>query len=568
MPLKSTDGPATARLAAALLAAAGALLYLSFGYTEMAGSDLWWHIAAGRELVQTGNLRMVDDWSWSAYGGDWLNHEWLADLVFHGWATLWGIESLVYWKWLVVVCAFLLLQFTLARDSGQLAALLWSGLAVATAAPFIDVRPHLYSLLLFCLLLYLALGRRASLWLLAPLFLLWVNLHGGFFFGLMALAILLFPWRDLSTASLRAAVLAGAPCALVVLLNPYGFDAFLYPLKYAFQDSSPYRQLAEWLPPFRPGGIRSPLFFTFMWMPLLALAYALPAIRRQTGVPWEGLALTALTLAMALTSRRFIPLFAISLAVLMAPLTGIFLKRLERGAAGVALAVLALAFAALRMAPLPLAAAPAFHYLTSVYTYPAEMVNFMQRNELRGKVFAYYNWGGYLHLRTDGDLKVFIDGRADTLYSAQHYVDYVHVLHSRPGWVEWLNASDAEFVMWPEQRGRGGGKIGQLLATGEWQFLYNDHTGWLLVRTGLELPASPRETGPSPERELRLARLASARDDVAGATRHALNAHTQVPWHRDACRYLATLYRGQRQEAAARAVLDECRAYFPTPQFD
>lgn len=557
-----------ARLVVVLLAAAGALLYLSFGYTEMAGSDLWWHIAAGRELVQTGNLWMVDDWSWSAHGEDWLNHEWLADLVFYGWVSQWGVESLVYWKWLVIVCAFLLLQFALARDSGHLAALLWSGLAMAIAAPFIDVRPHLYSLLLFCLLLNFALGRKASLRVLAPLFLVWVNLHGGFFFGLMALAILLFPWRDFSAASLRGAVLAGLPCVFVVLLNPYGIDAYLYPLKYAFQEASPYRQLAEWLPPGEPGGIRSPLFFTFMWMPFIALAYFLPVIRRQTAVPWEGFALTALTLAMALTSRRFIPLFAISLAVLMAPLTGLFLQRLERGLVGVALAIVALVFAALRMAPLPLAAAPAFHYLTTSYAYPIEIVNFMRANDLRGKVFAYYNWGGYLHLRTDGELKVFIDGRADTLYSAQHYRDYVNVLHSRPGWIDWLNDSGAEFVMWPERRGKGGGKLGELLASGEWQFLYNDHTGWLLARTGLALPASWQETRPSPERELRLARLASAQGDVAGATRHALNARAEVPWHRDACRYLVTIYLGEQQEAAARQVLDECRDYFPSAQFD
>jgi hypothetical protein len=163
---------------------------------------------------------------------------------------------------------------------------------------------------------------------------------------------------------------------------------------------------------------------------------------------------------------------------------------------------------------------------------------------------------------------VFIDGRADTLYNAQHYIDYVNVLHSRPGWVDWLNDSDAEFVMWPERRGKGGKKIGELLATGEWQFLYNDHTGWLLVRSGLALPASWQETRPSPERELRLARLASAQGDMAGATRHALNARAEVPWHRDACRYLATIYRGEKQEAAAQEVLDECRDYFPTPQFD
>ncbi|MGB1141815.1 MAG: hypothetical protein ACPG1A_13015, partial [Halioglobus sp.] len=129
------DVAVTPKFAIALLAVAGVLLYLSFGYTEMAGSDLWWHIAAGRELLQTGNPRLVDDWSWSAHGNDWLNHEWLADIVFYGWTAQWGIESLVYWKWLVIVAAFLFLQFALARESGHLSALLWSGFAMATAAP-------------------------------------------------------------------------------------------------------------------------------------------------------------------------------------------------------------------------------------------------------------------------------------------------------------------------------------------------------------------------------------------------------------------------------------------------
>ena len=66
-----------------LLTAAGAILFLSLGYTEMAGSDLWWHIGAGRELVQTASPWMIDRWSFSAHGGDWLNHEWLADIIFY-----------------------------------------------------------------------------------------------------------------------------------------------------------------------------------------------------------------------------------------------------------------------------------------------------------------------------------------------------------------------------------------------------------------------------------------------------------------------------------------------------
>jgi hypothetical protein len=126
-----------------LLLAAGAVFYLSNGYTEMAGSDMWWHIAAGRELIQTGSLWMVDDWSYSAHGADWLNHEWLSDIIYYAWVSQWGVASLVYWKWLVIIATFVLLQLVLARQTGNhLAALLCSAVAVAIAAPFLDVPPR------------------------------------------------------------------------------------------------------------------------------------------------------------------------------------------------------------------------------------------------------------------------------------------------------------------------------------------------------------------------------------------------------------------------------------------
>ncbi|MBP6701108.1 MAG: hypothetical protein KA135_07655, partial [Halioglobus sp.] len=73
----ATQPPARAfGLANLLILVAAGLWFLSWGYTEMAGADMWWHVAAGRELVQTRTLWMVDDWSFTAHGKDWLNHEW------------------------------------------------------------------------------------------------------------------------------------------------------------------------------------------------------------------------------------------------------------------------------------------------------------------------------------------------------------------------------------------------------------------------------------------------------------------------------------------------------------
>lgn len=548
-----------------LLLLAGAVLFLSFGYTEMAGSDMWWHLAAGRELTQTSNPWMIDDWSFTAHGDDWLNHEWLSDLIYYGWVSLFGVESIVYWKWLTVVATFLLLQCALTRSTGEpIAAFFAAALAAAVAAPFIDLRPHLYSLLFYCGLIYLLLERETTRRLLVVMFLVWVNLHGGFFFGLMALAVLLFPWRDFSGRRLQAALVTGFFCAAVCLLNPSGIQTFIYPLIYAFDTSSPYRGIGEWLSPFREGGIRAPLFFYAMWLPALALLYLLPRVRRVTGVPWEGLLLTLLTLAMALTSRRFIPLFGISLALLLAPLLAAFFKQLRLPVLRYAVAGVALAFALLRLAPYPLQAAPAFHYLAAQYSYPQDTVSFMQANGLEGNVYAYFNWGGYLHWRTDGALKVFIDGRADTLYDAPTYHHYVAVLSNKPGWVESVEASGAQYMLWPYRHRGGQVKLQALLDTGRWRALYQDSVSWLAVRDTVTLPPQPVAPPSSPLRDLTRAVVAHRQGRFEDSLRSVRQVRSQMPWQRTACQLEVELLRSGGDADGATAVLLECLGYFPT----
>ncbi|MDG2327671.1 MAG: hypothetical protein P8L70_13150 [Halioglobus sp.] len=548
-----------------VLLAAGGLLFLSFGHTEMAGSDMWWHLAAGRELLQTGSPWMVDDWSYSAHGGDWLNHEWLADIVYYCWVSAFGLTSLVYWKWLVVVTTFLLLQVSLYKQTGNtFAALIGASIAAAIAAPFIDVRPHLYTLLLFCLLIYLLLERQPTRWLLASLFVVWVNLHGGFFFGLMALGILIFPWRQFSLDAFRVALVTGLICVAASVFNPSGFKTFLYPLIYAFDSSSPYRELGEWHDPFRAGGIRSPLFFYFMWTPLLALLYALPAVRKTAGVPWEGMVLTALTLAMALTSRRFIPIFAISLSLMLAPLLALLFRQVRLRALQYVLAITALLFACLRLLPYPLQSAPAFHYLTAQYSYPDDMISFMQANDFHGNVYALYNWGGYIHWRTDGELKVFIDGRADTVFDAKTYFHYLGVLSGKPGWISAIESSGADFVIWPYERRGGQKKLQELLATGRWRALYQDSVSWAAARKGVELPATPQFAQPSPISELSRAMVALRSGNAQGALTSAQLVRAEIPWQKQACQLEIDLLRGVGEFKAAEDTLWDCLSYFPT----
>lgn len=553
-------------LTALLWASAGAIIFLSFGYTEMQGSDLWWHVAAGREILQTNTLWMVDDWSFSALGAPWTNHEWLSDLVYYQWVQAFGLESLVYWKWLVVICCYGTLQYVLFRQSGSLvSAFVCSAIAIAVAAPFIDIRPHLYSLLGFSILLLMLLNRKAVGWKLTLLFMVWVNLHGGFFFGLMALAVLLFPWRELTFENFKTSFIIGLLCLLASALNPSGFKSVLYPLAYAFNPASPYRQLGEWLPPFASGGIQAPLFiWVAVLTPIAALSYLIPYVRKNVSIPWEGLLLCGLTLAMSLTSRRFIPLFAMCFAVILAPLLGLVFQKLKADTVSFYLSIVAVAFAVFRMAPYPINSGPAYHYLTAEYSYPIDTVNYVEANNLSGNVFALYNWGGYLHWRTDGNFKVFIDGRADTVYDDATYNQYVDVLRGKQGWQELVESSGADYFLWPYNLHGGVAKYQALVSSGRWVLVYQDSLSYLLARNTVKLAENPNPSPATPYRMLAAAQLNAFRGDAVVAALQAKQVLKQIPYQRGACNLAVRSLDQTGKKDEAKEISRRCKSIFPS----
>lgn len=543
---------------------AGLLCAWSFGHTCMRGSDLYWHLASGRHIVETGTVFLTDPWSFTHFGEPWLHHEWLSDVVYHAWTALWGLESLAIWKWGVIVATYGLLQQKLWRVTGDAVAGFGAAiLAVALAAPFLDVRPHLYSLLGTTVLVALCWRRRPPLWLPA-VFLVWANLHGGFFFGLLALGVLLAPaaWRG-GTGELRRAAGLWLACAAAALANPHHVGAFLYPLKYAFEASSPFRELQEWRSPLEGGGIRSPLYPYAIALCALTALHALGPLRHGgwKRVPWEALGLALLTLAMSLTSRRFIPLFGIALSLLVAPLLADLWGRVRHRVPSAAPAAAAVVLGVVWLAPYPLRPEAAFHYLVLEDTFPVETVNFIERNRLSGKVFAEYSWGGYLHYRTDGAMKVFIDGRADTLFAAETYERYQRVATGQPAWAEVVESSGAEFFLWPTR----GGNFQYLLAlveTDRWRVLYIDAVSGLLVRRDVAVPDPLRPTRPTAWRDLAEA-LKTAPDDREAAIRLVERALQKKPHLRDACHLLVELRLRAHDAVRARRTLERCRKMHP-----
>ncbi len=221
-------------------------------------------------------------------------------------------------------------------------------------------------------------------------------------------------------------------------------------------------------------------------------------------------------------------------------------------------------YALYRLLPYPVQSGPAFHYLTAEYSYPVEMLNFIEANDISGNVFALWNWGGYIHWRTDGKLKVYVDGRADTVFDDETYLRYVTVLGSNPGWLELVEGSGADYVLWPHGRGQGQQKLREMVATGRWQPVYSDAVSWLLARTAKVPQNDWQASPPGPWRDLAVAANSNRAGDIDSTLRYAGAVREIMPWHKGACDLLVGSYRALREESRAQEVLADCRGYFPS----
>ncbi|MBN2576968.1 MAG: hypothetical protein JXP73_20570, partial [Deltaproteobacteria bacterium] len=530
---------------------AAILTFWSFGFTTMMGSDLWWHLASGRWIWETRTLNFKDPFSFTRHGQPWTSHEWLSDVLYWAWASRFGMEHLVWWKWSVLVAAFVSLFLLLRKISGSsLSAYLASLLAIAVGAPFFDIRPQLYTVLGFAVLLHLALVPSRWRWTLPIFFFVWVNLHGGFFFGLLALTIV-FAAARLAGQSARNTLPLWIGCLVACLASPAGPDAYVFPLHYALNPKSPYLRVGEWIPPWEPGGIRSPLYFPAVGVFVATALFTFLAglHRRHPRLTYTSLALALFTLAMSLKSRRFIPLFGVAQSLLLAPALGELLARFGRFLAKrlpllqqplprrlhLVLPVLAAALGLSWLWPYPLSS-DAFLYLTAQDSFPVEALNVIEANRLSGKVFAFYQWGGYVNLRTNGRMRVYIDGRADTVFDDRIYRNYTRVLGTSKNWEAIVDDSAADYFLWPKRHRK---QIDGLRASGQWRQLYADHTAALLVRTDREAPQALQPSPDSAWRELALGRRASAAKRLPEAERHFSRALELMPNLRMACEWLA-----------------------------
>ena len=207
----------------------------------MRDSDIWWHLRNAQIPLSTHHFIRQDTYSFTTFGQPWINPEWLAEIPYYLAFRL-SAERAIFLVTLLavdlIIAGVLLLSY---RRSGHISAG-WLATWIAVLLASINIGPPHHSLRLALFSRRDADPRtfrhgRDRLWLLVPLFALWINLHGSWLIGYA----FLFYYFGIShippSTSLHAAEAKYFPavalpdlnraCANQNVLNRYEWDGYL-----------------------------------------------------------------------------------------------------------------------------------------------------------------------------------------------------------------------------------------------------------------------------------------------------------------------------------------------------
>lgn len=435
----------------------GFVLLIVIG-TMTAGSitdpDFWWHLRTGQYIIAARTIPRTDIFSHTAAGWEWVAHEWLTEVLMAGLYRLAGWGALIVCFSVVMTGAFFVLYWrACARAPHPYVAGAAVLLGALATAPVWGVRPQMISFLLTAVYLavldaYARDGHRRGLWWLAPLMLLWANMHGAFALGLVIVALMMVGvaldelvaragWRQV-WARVRPLCFVLLACVAVVPLNPNGVRLFTYPLE-TLNSHAMHAYIDEW---------RSPNFHLLVAQPfalLLLATFALLALSPKRARLSELLLLTVSTYG-ALRAWRNIPFCALVAVPICAEHAWAYAtsrswgrwltkpeQRAESGVLKFVFNVVLLVCVPCALCVVSVARVVARQPAVEAAKYPAAAVAFLRAQPETGPLFNAYGWGGYLIWQLHPQQRVYIDGRAD-VYGDRLVEEYLQAEGGEPNW--------------------------------------------------------------------------------------------------------------------------------------
>ena len=406
-------------------------------------SDMYWHLANAKQMVVRGLVR-TDLYSWTVAGAPVPTDQWLGDAILGAgytaasWVGVLAARTIA----VAIVVGGIALAAFLRRPRSPVVALAVALPAIVLSRFLWTERPELFGVACFAtLVVLLQLPGPRPIMAIAPLLIVWANLHGSFALGVsLVLVISAYGlWREPELRRAYSIAAVGAMLALVA--TPAGLGSLSTPSSHFL---TPPREIQEWSPPdiSTPAGA--------IWAALLLLTLATAGLAGRASI--RDLVLIVPLAMLSLVAIRHTPLFAIAAIPYLADRLPFAVRRVwtlaapkdddarERrtvdgrralDVANVAIGVILL-IAGIAIAPRE----------PDESSYPTAALASLEPGP---GLFAQYDWGGWLIWRAPST-PVFVDGRL-SVYRDPVLTDYITVLEAGPGWRDVLERRGVRTIL-------------------------------------------------------------------------------------------------------------------------
>jgi hypothetical protein len=437
------------------------LLALIFGvpvalalHPDIYNPDFWWHIRTGDWILQHHSVPQFDPFTQSGAQRTFIAYSWLFEVVSAKLFARVGLPFLPAATAILTAAIFLAL-FSLLRSFRT--ELTHVALLLVCAAwsmhAFLYLRTWLFSLFFFVFVLWILFRpnspKKWSFIFIPLLFVIWVNIHVQFTYGLFALGLFfaegllvrftkwqLQPTLPQWTVKDRAVLLTLS--TLATLVNPYGYRVYEVVYIYATQ--------TKILPMVRetsPLTFHGPLSLLLLIVPVSAVWFLTHYRERRPFV----LALFAWVLFAAFHMARDWMFLTVVTAFVIAATTADQARdetRIPVGSAfAAAVIVMVVALGLWRIRRIN------EHHLEAILRQelPAGGADFIERNHLTGPLFNSWGWGGYLIWRLPS-LPVSIDGRLN-VNGQDRMIRNHQTVNAAPDWANDPELKVARLILIP-----------------------------------------------------------------------------------------------------------------------
>lgn len=436
-------------------------------------ADIWFHLRNAQELLTHHTFLRSDLYTFTSAGVPLLNFEWLSELPYYLAFQSWGLQGILAVYLVVLWLVFAAVYYLALRkgaNPGEAALVSMVGVALGSYS----IGPHMHHFGWLCLMLVMVVLERfqetgKGLWALPFLFAVWINLHASWVFGFVVIGAYIVSglvegrWNNVvadrwTPAQLRKLLLATAASAVALLVNPYGYKLVWYPFELLSRQRAVREDILEW---------QSADFHTFWGKLAMFMLVAVLAAAWFSPKSWKlrDVLLATFAIWASLNHQRFLLFAAVILVPILAPHLELFAPydaSKDKPWLNLAMTV---AIAGLVVWMYPSAAQLQSRIDAE---FPKDALHFMQQNRIKGRLFHWYDFGGYIEFNAPA-IKTFADGRADIFIYNGVFDDYIRINSiERP--LELLDKYKIDYVLYPVDK-----RLTYLLDhSAGWRTIYQD----------------------------------------------------------------------------------------------